>query len=165
MKMQLPQLFRFCHFNCLITMLLALYILFFITLIQISFWGEVAAGNHGIEVRFHTFSLSFLPLEGRELLEVHKQMFGLFLPFPQHLHHPAKIRLLFFLPKLSNKYNSPFWMSAERILLVGLHSFILHNTMCPAHFLRICLCLTMVMKQLYKERLMGIRQYWSLCPL
>lgn len=40
--------------------------------------------------------LSFLALKGRALLEVHKQMFGLFLPFPQHLYHPAKLRLLVF---------------------------------------------------------------------
>lgn len=67
--------------------------------------------------------------------------------------------------KLSNKFNSAFLLSAERILSVGLHFFILYNIMCPAHLLRIHLCLTMVMKQLNKERLTGIRCYLPLCPL
>lgn len=94
--MQFPQLFSLCCFSCLITTLLGLYIPSFITLIQISLRGEVAAGNQGLEMRFRTLSLSFLSLKGRALLEVHKQMFGFFLPFPQHLHHPAKIKLVFF---------------------------------------------------------------------
>lgn len=105
--MQFPQLFSLCCFSCLITMLLGLYIPSFITLIQISLRGEVAAGNQRLEMRFCTLSLSFLSLKGRALLEVHKQMFGFFLPFPQHLHHQAKIKLVFLL-KLSKKYSSAF---------------------------------------------------------
>lgn len=42
------------------------------------------------------FSLCFLALKGKALLEVHKQMFGFFLLFSQHLHHPAKNRMLLF---------------------------------------------------------------------
>lgn len=97
MKIQLPLLFGWCHFNCLITVLLGLFFLFFINLIQTWFWGGVTVRSdwERTEVRFHT-SLSVFCLWMVEHCGRHIDTFLLFLPFPQHLHHTAKIRILFF---------------------------------------------------------------------
>lgn len=81
-------------------------------------WGEI----------FHAFSLSLLALKSRALLEAHKQVLDFFFPFLSTCTIQQKSDLVFLL-KLSDKYNSAFWDSAESILLAGFM---------PFHFAQYC---------------------------
>lgn len=95
MKIQLLQLFRCCHFNCLITVAPGT---FYPILYQSNADLILRRSNSGEQQNWGEishFSLCFLAWMvgscGR-----HTDAFGLFPPFPQHLHPTAKIRLLFF---------------------------------------------------------------------